>query len=213
MQLGNELVAFDLFCGALQSKLNNALQANLPPDETIMRAESHILNFCSHVAASRNAEGIIRHPVVPKEEHGSDEELGVPLQSRGYEPFLIQEAFMIPDNASTQLACSTIVFNLGLLHHSACRTSQRAAEFYEISSGLLAMVQGSSATLPLRIALLTNFGVWCYEMGIGGPMRSCMEHLEESLREVQPVDSPTHRGLSANIRELLIPSQGASPAA
>ena len=97
---------------------------------------------------------------------------------RGYEPYLYRIPFHLPGNevtpasldisqAAQSISCR-IVFNLGLIHQTVCRTSCKVASFYEIAATLLSSLPSEFAdngemgeiTVLLRIAILNNFGVW-----------------------------------------------------
>jgi hypothetical protein len=143
----------------------------------------------------------------------------VPAQSRGYDPYIYRIPFQIPEEPlSTQIISSIIVFNLGLVHQLASRESSKAAAFFEISAALLASLPESRETLLLRMVLLNNFGVWCFENGDGESMRTCMEHLTIALQDAMQdqtlaIDESTVEGIRSNIQGLLTPLHGGSPAA
>ena len=152
---------------------------------------------------------------------------------RGYEPYLYRIPFVLPGGGVTsasqevsQVAQSIscrIVFNLGLIHQTVCRTSCKVASFYEIAATLLSslpseFVESSSEmaviTVLLRIAILNNFGVWCYENGEGESMMNSFEQLVDTLDEDQDLIDPSIvRGVRANIQAFLTPNNGVSLAA
>ena len=151
---------------------------------------------------------------------------------RGYEPYLFQIPFVLPGRdvtsapiQSAQLTQSIscrIVFNLALIHQSLCRSSCKVASFYEIAATLLSTLPAEfvdssemvGMTVLLRIAILNNFGVWCYENGEGESMMNSFEQLVDTLEEdAELIDPSVARGVRANINALLTPSNGASLAA
>jgi hypothetical protein len=151
---------------------------------------------------------------------------------RGYEPYLYRIPFLLPGNevtsasqevteAAQSISCR-IVFNLGLIHQTVCRTSCKVASFYEIAATLLSSLPSEFAdssdmaaiTVLLRIAILNNFGVWCYENGEGESMMNSFEQLVDTLDEDQDlIDPSVLRGVRANIQAFLTPNNGASLAA
>jgi hypothetical protein len=151
---------------------------------------------------------------------------------RGYEPYLYRIPFVLPGNEVTsssqqvtveaQSISCRIVFNLGLIHQTMCRTSCKVASFYEIAATLLSSLPSEFAdssemavtTVLLRIAILNNFGVWCYEKGEGESMTNSFEQLVDTLDEDQDLIDPSIiRGVRANIQAFLTPNSGASLAA
>jgi hypothetical protein len=151
---------------------------------------------------------------------------------RGYEPYLYRIPFLLPGSPvtsasiqSSQLTQSIscrIVFNLGLIHQTLCRTSCKVASFYEIAATLLSSLPAefvcssemAAMTVLLRIAILNNFGVWCYENGEGESMMNSFEQLVDTLEEDQDLLDPSVLlGVRANIEAFLIPNNGASLAA
>jgi hypothetical protein len=150
----------------------------------------------------------------------------VPVQCRGYSPYLYTAPFRFSsDNtqagsmAVAPLNSSFIVFNLGLVHQLMDRTSPKASSMYEISATLLASVPESPETLRLCLALYNNFGVWCFENGIGEAMRECMELLSLALEKVEKEGDSLmwmeedSQAMRSNIDWLLTPPNGGSPAA
>jgi len=141
----------------------------------------------------------------------------VPEESRGYNPYLYKSPFQLTaaSRTSSEETSAIIIFNLGLVHHIEWRNSPKAAAFYEISAALLAGQQMSSQTSLLKVALLNNFGVWCYDNGDGESLRTCVEHLSTLIEATPPVhlSNEVAEGIRANIRWLLTPPNGASPAA
>lgn len=243
MDVGNQQIALELFRGALESKLSfernqrpssgsgtdqGLVQRCVTPDppDCLNRAEIHLTNLDSYLTQVRSEEQeppsaqdtlILR---LQESVNVLDDTLAVPLQSRGYDPYLYKNPFSIADDStsrSTQVTSSAIVFNLGMVHHCLSRTSPKTAAFYEISAALLASIPETPETLLLRIALLNNFGVWCFENGDGESMRTCMEHLliaiEDEGEDSSIVSASVKQGVLSNINWLLTPLNGGSPAA
>ena len=151
---------------------------------------------------------------------------------RGYEPYLYRIPFELPgcemtsatqpSVALTQSLSCRIVFNLGLIHQTLCPTSCKVASFYEIAATLLSslpaeLVENSELaviSVRLRIAILNNFGVWCYENGEGESMMNSFEQLVDTLDEDEDlIDPDVVRGVRANFEAFLTPTSGASLAA
>ena len=151
---------------------------------------------------------------------------------RGYEPYLYRIPFLLPGSPVTSASMQSpqltqsiscrIVFNLGLIHQTLCRTSCKVASFYEIAATLLSSLPAefvdsremAAMTVLLRIAILNNFGVWCYENGEGESMMNSFEQLVDTLEEDQElIDPSVVQGVRANIEAFLIPNNGASLAA
>jgi hypothetical protein len=151
--------------------------------------------------------------------------ISVPVQCRGYNPYLFTSPFRFSSDtqagsfAIAPLNSSFIVFNLGLVHQLMDRTSPKASSMYEISATLLASVPESPETLRLCLALYNNFGVWCFENGIGEAMRECMELLSLALDKEEQEDGSVSwtkedsQAMRSNIDWLLTPPNGGSPAA
>ena len=140
----------------------------------------------------------------------------VPLESRGYNPFIYLQPFELPNTsfASTQLTSAVIVFNLGLVHHCASRNSPKTAAFYEIAAALLSSDLDLMRSSLLRTAIINNFGVWCYENGEGESTRMCMEHLSRIIdASCTTMSTVVEEGIRLNIQWLLTPPTGGSPAA
>jgi hypothetical protein len=142
-----------------------------------------------------------------------------PLASQGYQPYLCTFPFFVAeDSALSAVASSVIVYHLGLVHQLMERHSVKTADFYTISAALLASEVQARATILLRISLLNNFGVWCFENGDGESMRVCMEHLSTALQGEENedgclIESEVIASIRRNILWLLTPPNGASPAA
>lgn len=217
---GHSRVALELFRAALESKL--AYERAHPPDapmasdpvdrcvtpECVVRAEGHLTNMECY---SSEVDPTQPNPAL---EDGIIEP-AVPLASLGFLPFLYLQPFRLPSSGtSSQLTSSIIVFNLGLVHHHASRTSAKAAAFYEIAAALLGGEPPSRDSAVLRLALMNNFGVWCYENGDGESLGTCVEHLSSLLQHARPMlDAGIHESITNNIKWLLTPPNGGSPAA
>lgn len=151
--------------------------------------------------------------------------LVVPTLERGYEPYLYKTFFHVPDHSeSIYISSSYIVFNMGLAHHLDRRIAPHSANYYEIAASMLSIdATLTPDTLLLRMALLNNLGVWCYENGEGDSMRTYMEELSliltnENVEGNTVVTSQSGSeaffvGIRSNIQWLLTPLNGGSPAA
>lgn len=189
-------------------------QPESPPErcvtpECVVRAENHLSRMDEYTIQNATDES---HPT---SEPPSDSP-AVPYESRGFDPYLYELPFHLPSNgtASTQLTSAIIVFNLGLVHHLASRTSAKAAAFYEIAAALLAGEVPAQDSALLRVVLLNNFGAWSYENGDGESLRTCAEHLSTLVREArQWIDPQVERQVQRNVDWLLTPPTGGSPAA
>jgi hypothetical protein len=200
--------------------------------ECISQAEMHLQNLESYLTPVVMMEQ--QEPILQRDEavmadrwvsHVPDSTMGdtitVPAQNRGYDPYIYRIPFQIPEEpllVSTQVISSIVVYNLGLVHQLVSRESSKAAAFFEISAALLASLPESRETLLLRMALLNNFGVWCFENGDGESMRTCMEHLSVALQDAMQdqtlaIDESVVQGIRSNIQGLLTPLHGGSPAA
>jgi hypothetical protein len=183
--------------------------------ECIRRAELHLLNLESYLsfAPTQECQQTSDHST------GAISTIVVPAESRGYDPYICSTAFSIPEhsNFSAQVVSSIIVYNLGLAHQNVNRGTETAALFFEISATLLSNFPSTTDTLLLRIALLNNFGVWCFENGDGESMHTSMEHLAIALKFAEDgngsIDVLIQQGVRSNIRHMLTPLEGASPAA
>jgi hypothetical protein len=216
---GHKAVALELFRGALETKL--AFERQNPPGgtthtepvercitpECVLRAESH-LSHMDEYSTQNEVEELT--PVLD-----SVDDAIIPFADRGYDPYVYALPFQLPSaSASTQLTSAIIVFNLGLVHQIASRTSAKAAAFYEIAAALLASEAPSPESVVLRVAMLNNFGVWSYENGDGESLRTCMEHLSNVLQQARPsLDQQVEDSIKRNIDWLLTPPNGGSPAA
>jgi hypothetical protein len=159
--------------------------------------------------------------------------ISIPNSNRGYEPYLFTTPFVVPERHNedapsvdasmllTQSMSCKIVFNLGLIHQLVCRTSSKAASFYEIAATILSSLPDDTSdnvdVVQIRIALLNNFGVWCYENAEGESMMACFEQLIElfssDATEFSTIDPSLLRGVQANFHAFLTPTNGVSLAA
>jgi hypothetical protein len=144
-----------------------------------------------------------------------------------YEPYLYTKPFPVLEETNessslftTQASSSRIVFNLALIHQLVCRSSDKAASFYEIAATLLSSLPDESddEIYLLRLVLLNNFGVWCFENAEGESMMACFEQLVESLQEngdevSSSIDPSILCGIQRNIQAFLTPMNGVSLAA
>jgi hypothetical protein len=235
--VGNHVAALELFGGALEAKRTTEMTHGAPqpqdsttrppPLDCVRRAEVHLQSLSSYLTStstsSQQALSVGElHEIL--HQHGSSINAGsdmitVPLSSRGYDPYLYKIPFRISDDQqeSPLLSSSAIVFNMGLVHQMISRTGQKTADFYAIAASILSIPPLLSDTLLIRIALLNNLGVWCFENGEGGSMRTCMEQLSivtsEEEAEASALDAGVLAGVRSNIQWLLNPLNGGSPAA
>jgi hypothetical protein len=183
-------------------------------------------------------DGIMSRPTA-----SSNDSISI-LHPRGgyYEPYLYTIPFVIPEPDSTSLTSSSqqsiqmsqsvscrIVFNLGLIHQTICRTSSKVASFYEIAATLLSSLPSTmsddnndvATMILLRIAILNNFGVWCYENGEGESMMNSFEQLVDTIQDDNDIltesssmiDPSIIHGVRANIQAFLTPHNNVSLAA
>jgi hypothetical protein len=151
----------------------------------------------------------------------------------GYEPYLYSIPFVVPGSDATSVSVSQssmrksqsiscrIVFNLALIHQMVSRTSCKVASFYEIAATLLSNLpsavedsEETAAMVLLRVVILNNFGVWCYENGEGETMMNSFEQLMDTIQDDHDVIDPTIlQGVRANVQAFLTPQNGASLAA
>jgi hypothetical protein len=219
LKSGRAEVALDLFRGALEAKLtyersqqSDYVETNqrcVTPD-CLITAENHLANLPNYLVhpSPEQLELISPSRVLTETDL-------VPVESRGYNPYLYAQPFELPSNStSTQLTSAIIVFNLGLVYQTMSRIAPKAAAFYEIAAALLLNEGEFIETTMLRIAMMNNFGVWCYENGDGGAVRTCMEQVSMILDrsgDIMPME--VQEGVRLNIRWFITPPTGASPAA
>jgi hypothetical protein len=243
LEAGHGAIAMELFRAALESKLSfersQTMRDRLAIDavivgcrqgqsdaecqyvslECIRRAEHHLLNLESYLCYSPEQVSSADLQQTPDHYTGAVSAIVVPAESRGYDPYICSTAISIPEhtNVSAQVVSSTIVYNLGLVHLLVNRRTEAAALFFEISATLLSSLPCTPDTLLLRIALLNNFGVWCFENGDGESLCTSMEHLAILLKFTEDgngsMDNLIWQGVRSNIRRMLTPPDGASPAA
>ena len=203
------------------------IQRCVTPD-CVSTAESHLSQMSSN-ATDAEAEDGISPTSGPSQDQDiqrftsamtgeGPEQSGtvVPEESRGYCPYFYRTPFDLSDTSrtSTELTSAIIVFNLGLVHHHEWRNSPKAAAFYEISAALLSSEPDTEQSVLLKIALLNNFGIWCYENGDGESLRTCMEHLSTVVENSSiPLAPEIAEGVRRNVQWLLTPPNGGSPAA
>ena len=145
----------------------------------------------------------------------------VPPECRGYSPYMCWTPFPLAEDSDLQLnnqyTSAVIVFNLGLVHQWFSKYSPKTAAFYEISAALLSSVVSTmDDSLRLRISLLNNFAVWCFENADGDAMRISLDHLSGVLDDpvsTQILEPQVMQGMRTNIQWLLTPLNGGSPAA
>lgn len=225
-------IALDLFRGALEAKLAfersqlvSSNQQDMSPmiercvtPDCLEAAENHLTNLPTYlevVPSPEESEVVQVVPALDTTRQLLSAYDTVPIESRGYNPYLYAKPFELPRHeGSTQQTSAIIVFNLGLVYQTMCRNASKAGAFYEISSALLANEDDSIETNTLRVAIVNNFGVWCYDNGDEELLRACMDHLA-SLVEASADTLPqqVQAGMRSNIRFLLEPPNGSSPAA
>jgi hypothetical protein len=108
-----------------------------------------------------------------------------------------------------------IVFNVGLVYHTINRSSIKAFYMYQIAAALLASLPRpiDSKSLLLHVAVLNNFGVWCYENHEYDAMTICFEELMDLLDDnchddddddpSAVLDVTVKRGIFTNLRACL----------
>jgi hypothetical protein len=227
------LIALELFRGALELTLHrggaaaSVMDGQVPADTTsaastvIQRAALHLQNL--HFYLNPSHKTVTDRVDCGLEEHGMI--VVVPPRDRGYEPFIYKMPYFVPEDQPfclTLLSCA-IVYNIGLVHQWMDRDSPKTGKFYTIAAMLLMndplLAVDYHGTLHLRLALLNNFGVWCYEHGVGDSMCTCLEHLASALDREEQTDRDSFVGTSLmqclrfNIQWLLTPLHGASAAA
>ena len=176
--------------------------------DCVIRAENHLSNLDYFRTQREDTE---TSPVL---EEGCLEPV-IPYESRDFNPYLYLKPFELSRNpASTQLTSAIIVFNLGIVHHKGSRTSTKAAAFYEIAAALLSTEPVGDDNMLLRVAMMNNFGVWCFENGDGESLRTCMERLSTVLQNSgHSIETSVEQQVQRNISWLLTPPNGGSPAA
>jgi hypothetical protein len=101
-----------------------------------------------------------------------------------------------------------IIFNLALVEHMLHRTSSQALMLYQLASCLL---QGLSVE-PLRVALINNMGIWCYENDGQEAAERCMEYLS-SMLEVMGQEDGVRQAMWTNVVWILRPPYATASAA
>jgi len=218
--------------------------------ECVIRAESHLSNLSRYstpldeserrmLAAANGGDEASASAI----EEGISDPV-IPYANRDFNPYIYLRPFPLPSQqqqqqqqqqrgssppedsiSATQITSAVIVFNLGLVHHHASRRSAKAAAFYEISAALLSAEPISRSTVLLRVAIMNNFGVWCYENGNdnGETLRTCMEHLstvldyarrlDNGIDGTSVIDRDVEESVTNNINYIITPPNGGSPAA
>ena len=133
-------------------------------------------------------------------------------------PFLYRSPFEIRETEYMDecYATAILLFNTGLAHQRLNRGSRKAAEFYQASSQLLLeSIVPDSNCLGLRVSLLNNFGVYCYEAGLNDFMRVCFDEVEDAIEkeDISTIKLSLIEGVQENLENFIHPSCGASPAA
>lgn len=230
LEAGRDDNALELFRAALEAKVASESSQRVEEDregalrrspDCTARADRHVDRMDANVQGRDGTDaiaGLLQNPVLGRPTEGTVSEARsvLPLNNRGYDPFLCVTPFQLPSSPTppTELASAVIVFNLGLAHHIRSRTSAKAAAFYELAASLLSSGLDSPTTVLLEVVLLNNFGALCYERADGESVRPCIEYLSSLLlRSGVQLPSYLEEGVKKNVRWLLTPPNGASPAA
>ena len=187
-ELGHHNVAFDLFVCALECRFEPYGRVDCAEAVLSKLFQYEALDVCHH----------------------NTTELCCPFLYRS--PFEIRETEYMDECYAT----SILLFNTGLAHQRTHRGSRKAAEFYQASSQLLleSMVPDSQC-LGLRVSLLNNFGVYCYEAGLNDFMRVCFDEVEDAIEkeDISTIKLSLIEGVQENLENFIHPCCGASPAA
>ena len=94
-----------------------------------------------------------------------------------------------------------IIFNLAWVEHANTRRSQQAQQLYQLAASLsiprIANPRYKAPSPPisaLGVAILNNWGVWCYENNDIDRAQQCMEHLSrilDSVEKAKPSAAPS----------------------
>lgn len=95
-----------------------------------------------------------------------------------------------------------IIFNLALAHHTKDRASMKAYSIYQLAMTLLSALPPptNSQSLLLHVAVLNNFGVWCFENHEHPSMVVCFEEMMHMLDETYTVDNDITITLSVGVK-------------
>ena len=106
-----------------------------------------------------------------------------------------------------------IMFNLALVHHAKDRTSMKAYSIYQLAITLLSALPPptSSQSLLLHVAILNNYGVWCFENHECSFTIMCFEEIMDIFDEFYSLDDDiiltlnvgVKRGIYSNLQAVL----------
>ena len=111
------------------------------------------------------------------------------------------------------ISSAMMMFNLALAHQTMDRTSHKAYLIYQLALTLLSALPPpiDSPSLLLHVAVLNNYGVWCYENLEYSSSVTCfvelMDMLDESCSDDDDImltlNSSIKRGIFCNVRAVL----------
>jgi hypothetical protein len=229
LDAGQQVIAMDLFRGALESKL--AYERTHRPErpdyiastkrcvtpDCVTTAEEHLVNedkYVHHepvafslatpmVTEDNFLPGKGNVPKTPPALFESEPENPTLIRQSG-DYLLVAKPFALPlsdcSRTSTQKRSAIIVFNLGLVNQLADASSSKAAAFYEISASLLANELYFPHSNLLRIAILNNFAVWSHAYGDEQSKRASYELLINALAESSSsLDQTVRKAVQVNM--------------
>lgn len=79
----------------------------------------------------------------------------------------------------------TMIFNLALMYHMKDHSSMKAHGLYQIAMTLQSALPTptDSESLLLQVAVLNNYGVWCFHNHEYASMMACFEEMEYMIDE------------------------------
>jgi hypothetical protein len=236
---GNHNIAMELFRAALECLRANERrepdadnweesihgQAESGSNAIFRRAEMHLLHLDDYTTLETDEPSILELGRVPFAQPLQDSTrrhmnvLIAPIQGNGYHPFVYAYPFHLSehDHMLPQVKSCLIVFNMGLIHQLLNRPSRVVESFYGLALSMISGVPETPDTILVRLALSNNLGVWSFDIGDGELMCTCIESLARLLGSASyqhvEINSMTLIGFQTNIREMLSPADGGSPAA
>ena len=95
-----------------------------------------------------------------------------------------------------------IMFNLALAHHTKDRASMKAFAIYQLAITLLTALPPptNSQSLLLHVAILNNYGVWCFENHESSFMAMCFEEMIHILDEAYSGDNDITLTLGVEVK-------------
>ena len=108
--------------------------------------------------------------------------------------------------------CLKIIFNLALVHHSYVSASMKVYSLYRIAITILSAlpIPSDTESLLLHVAILNNYGAWCFHYHDSSSMVMCFEEIKYIIDEsccgndeYLMIDDTTKYGIYQNIRVLL----------